>query len=369
MYTYIPAEEKNIHIIGRTVKKAPLPLFWTGSGVEFVTDGTQLYFELETDYSIHEQWIRIVVDGFSVIRMPLLKGKNTVPVFRGFAGTGKKTVRLIKEVQPMRIDEENKLLLLSVVTDGHIYPAEEKKYKIEFVGDSITSGEGLGGSVGLNVWAPAIFSTQGHYAMQVGQRLSADVSIVSQSGWGVLSSWDNDPVRSLPPYYEKVCGVLKGEGNKEMGAFLDYDFAAWKPDAVIVNLGSNDAFAFENPAWVDGDKNVFWQKKNPDGSFEEESVKRFEQAVYDFVAKLRRCNADSYIIWAYGMIDNIMQPYIECALRRYTDESGDKAVEFLLLPSLRDGWVGANNHPGTASHQAAADVLLKRLAEILDGGA
>lgn len=365
MYTYIPAEE-NITVIGRTVNENPLPLFWTGSGVEFITDGEELYFDLETDYSIHEQWIRILVNGFSVVRMPLAKGKNTVCAFRGFAGTGEKTVQLLKEVQPMRIDEENRLKLLAVRTDGRIFPAAPKKYKIEFVGDSITSGEGLGGAAGLHIWAPAIFSTQGHYALKIAQKLSADIRIFSQSGWGVLSSWDNDPVRSLPSYYETVCGVLKGEQNKNLGAFTKNDFDAWKPDAIVVNLGSNDAYAFDNAPWTDDNGTVFWQRRNPDGSFEEESICRFEQAVYDFVGKLRNCNKESMIIWAYGMIDHTMQPYIEHALSRYREDSGDRAVEFLQLPSLQEGWYGANDHPGVLSHQAAADVIGGRLLELLE---
>ncbi len=366
MYTYIPAEESNITVNGRTVKENPLPLFWTGSGVEFVTDGGELYFEIETDYSVHEQWIRIVVNGFPAVRMPLAKGNNTVCAFRGFAGAGKKTVQLLKEVQPMRIDEENQLRLLSVRTDGQIFSSDPKKYKIEFVGDSITSGEGLGGTAGMHIWAPAIFSTQGHYALKIAQKLSAEIRILSQSGWGVLSSWDNDPVRSMPPYYETICGVIKGQQNKNMGAYKENDFDAWKPDAIVINLGSNDAYAFDNPAWTDESGKVFWQRRKPDGSFEEASIRRFEQAVFDFLVKLRHYNRESILIWAYGMIDHTMQPYIEHALNRYREERGDRAVEFLQLPPLRDGWYGANDHPGVLSHQAAADVLGGRLLELLE---
>ena len=39
---------ENIHIYGRTgSQKMPLPLFWTGSGVEFLVTGTELWMEVE----------------------------------------------------------------------------------------------------------------------------------------------------------------------------------------------------------------------------------------------------------------------------------------------------------------------------------
>ena len=33
-----------------------------------------------------------------------------------------------------------------------------------------------------------------------------------------------------------------------MGALEDYDFEAWQPDAVIINLGTNDATAIQSAA-------------------------------------------------------------------------------------------------------------------------
>lgn len=365
MNTYIPAEEPLIRILGRTHISNPLPLFWTASGVEFTVDGTELYFELETDYEIHEQWIRIEVNGYPMIRTALLKGDNTVCVFRGLEMGVPKKVRFYKEVQPMRADASNCLLLKAIRTDGMLLETEEKKYRIEFVGDSITSGEGMAGTTAMHVWAPTIFSTQGHYALRTGEQLDAEVRLISQSGWGVCSSWDNDPVRTLPPYYEKICGIVKGTKNEKLGAFLENDFTRWKPDVIVVNLGSNDCFAFDNPAWTDEEGRTYQQKRNPDGSFEKESADRFEKAVYDFLVKLRKYNSDSHILWAYGMIDDTMCPYIVNALERYVKDSGDGKAEYLALPVLRPEWKGANDHPGAPSHEAASNVLTERIRALL----
>lgn len=364
-YTYIPAEEENIRILGRTKKTAPLPLFWTAGGVEFITDATELSFTVETDYSIHEQWIRIELDGFPMTRTALERGTTTVCAFHGLDPAVKKRVRLLKEVQPMRIDPENALVLHAIHTDGQLYPLPEKKYRLEFVGDSITSGEGMAGTKGTHVWAPAIFSTQGHYALLTADALDAEFRIISQSGWGVCCSWDNDPVRSIPPYYSQICGIVKGAENERLGAFLENDFSSWQPDAVIVNLGSNDRFAFDNPAWVDERGNHYQMLKNQDGSFSKESTDLFAEKVCQFLKTLREHNPKSWLLWAYGMIDESMKPYILQGIRQYQEETGDMRAEYLALPSLTEEWTGSNDHPGRGSHQAAAEVLVRRLRELL----
>ena len=54
-------------------------------------------------------------------------------------------------------------------------------------------------------------------------------------------------------------------------------------------------------------------------------------------------------------------PYIENGINRYIADTGDKNVSFLLLPDLEDGWIGANNHPNTLSHMAAAGTIIEAI--------
>ncbi len=366
MNTYIPGVERDIRILGRTADKKEPVFFWTGSGIEFTVDGSELTVDFVTDYEIYEQWIRVEVDGFDMIRTSLPKGRSTLSIYRNMNADNVRHVRIVKEVQPMMADRQGILIIDALHSDGKLGKLADKKYRLEFIGDSITSGEGLAGARGITEWNSAIFSTAGHYAITAADKLNADYRIISQSGWGVCSSWDNDPRRVLPRYYEQVCGLLCGKSQLEAGAGNKNDFDAWQPDAVLVNLGTNDAFAFQNKAWVDEKTGeTFEQKLNADGSYEAESLARFEDAVYNFLVMLRKNNQNAHIVWLYGMIGRTMEQYILEALNRYRADKGDENVSYLQLPDLKLEWTGANSHPGVPSHQAAADVITEYLREIL----
>ena len=134
----------------------------------------------------------------------------------------------------------------------------------------------------------------------------------------------------------------------------------------MVNLGTNDASAFQNNAWVDENTGEsFKQKLNADGSFEEKSLERFETAVYNFLVLIRKNNPKAHIVWLYGMIGRAMEPYILETLERYKMDYNDENAAYLQLPDLKTEWMGANNHPGVPSHGAAADVITEYLREIL----
>lgn len=365
---YSPLNRKNFHIYGRIPdqEQDALPLLWTGSGVEFLTDSSEVWLDLESDYAIREEWIRMEVDGVCMQRCIVPKGRSTVCVFRGFSMGQFHSIRILKESQPWQEDENRFFLMHSVLCDGTVCEAVRKKYRLEFVGDSLSSGEGLSGPTGLVSPCSGVFGLDGHYAVRTADALQADFRILAQSGWGVCCGWNNNPEYTMPRYYEQVCGIAKGMRNRELGVLEHNNFGAWKPDAVVVNLGSNDGFALNEPAWVDPvDKKVWKQCLAADGRMDKDSVERFEHAAVSFLKQLRRDNSDAWLIWAYGMIDHMMQPYLEESMRQYLKESGDEKAEFLCLPAGCAAWLGSNNHPGRKAHKAASEVLIKELEKRL----
>ena len=359
--------EANCRIWGRYNGKCdPLALFWTGSGIELNVQASELWVDVETDYDCHEQWMSVLVNGAHVSRQMLPKGRSEICVFRNMNPQETKTVRLMKDVQAMSDDERACFLIHGVRTDGAFHPVEPRAYKFEFIGDSITSGEGTIGAKKEWDWISMFFSSVHDYATLVSDACGAECHIISQSGWGTLTGWDNDPRHALPLYYEKVCGLLKGERNFAYGAGEDYDFSKWQPDAVIVNLGTNDMSAFDQPEWQDEKTGqTFKQHKNEDGALVKEDAKRFEQAVIGFLGKLRTYNPEAHLVWTYGMIGSPLLKLIEHAVLTYRAQTGDENVAFVLLPDTTPETVGSREHPGKKSHEAAAQVLTNYLKAYL----
>lgn len=344
---------------GRTTGElSPLTLFWSGSALELQAQGSELWVELEADYGQYEPWITILINSVPVGRQMITAGRHWVCLFRGMNGETAKNVRIVKDVQPMSGDPRCSLHIHAVRFDGKFLPVEDKPYKIEFIGDSITSGEGAIGGREEADWIPMWFSGTRTYAALAAEMLHADCRIVSQSGWGVLTSWDNNPHGNIPQHYRKVCGLLTGERNAALGAFRDYDFASWQPDAVVVNLGTNDGGAFYSPEWKDEETGkIYKQRLNEDGTFNEEDLKAFEAAAESFLSTIRSCNPDAYIVWAYGMLGTPMMPAIYRAVDAYIKRSGDRKVSVFQLPAMTEETTGARSHPGAAAHEQAAREL------------
>lgn len=362
---YTLDEVKEVKVLGRTTKnRKPLTLFWTASGIECNIKASELWIEVEADYEIYEPWISIVINGEYLSRRMLNKGRQWICLFRGMNPDCIKNIKVLKEVQAMPSDDKHCMQIHALRTDGHFLPVEEKKCKIEFIGDSITSGEGSIGAVIEEDWIPMWFSTQNNYARMVADELEAEYRIISQSGWGIYTSWDNNPKAAIPLYYEKICGVLNGEKNRVLGAYEMNDFNEWQPDVVVINLGTNDGGAFNSPEWVDNKTGkVYKQRLNEDGTYNQEDLTSFKEAAISFLRKVRRCNPQSQILWVYGMLGSPMKEAIEDSIDMYKEQSGDAKVSFVELPDTNNQTVGARQHPGLLAHQLAAKVIVKWLKE------
>ncbi|GKX66558.1 SGNH/GDSL hydrolase family protein [Inconstantimicrobium mannanitabidum] len=356
-----------LKVHGRTTGElSPLTLFWTGSAIELNAKGSELWLEVEVDYDIYEPWISILVNSAVVSRQMLTAGRYWVCVFRGMNENETKNIRIVRDVQAMNGDESCSLKIHAVKFDGEFLPIEEKPYKIEFIGDSITSGEGTVGAKPEEDWISMWFSAIRNYTFITAEALNAEYRVISQSGWGVLTSWDNNPHYNIPEYYDKVCGLLTGEKNESLGAFKQNDFASWQPNVVVVNLGTNDAGAFNSPEWKDEETGeIHKQRLNEDGTPNEEDLKAFEGAVVIFLAKLRKYNKNAHIVWVYGMLGTPIMPAIYRAVDTYIKETSDKRVSVFQLPNTTDETVGSRCHPGVLSHKKAAKELTEYIKEII----
>lgn len=357
----------NIRPLGRydpesAKKEGILPLFWSCSGIELLFTGSALSVILEADYGAKEPWVAVEVNGAPVIRTPIPRGESTLLLFQGMTARTVKHVRLFKETQPMAQDGDphHRLRIKGLRwSGGEFLPLPAPKYRLECIGDSLTSGEGLAGAKSEMDWTSMIFSASQAWPKLTADLLGAEFRVVSQSGWGIRSGWDNHPSHALPGWYAPVCAVAGGEKDLALGSQHPNDFAAWSPDAIVVNLGTNDVNAMTISAWHGPDGTRFKQEDTP------LCRKLIEDAAVDFLCQLRRLNPKSKLVWAYGMVYSTLQTELENAVARFRAETGDENTYYIALPAVTPETTGSRLHPGPACHRQAAETAAAFLREIL----
>lgn len=368
MLKRIPLDEcGHVRVYGRTNgDRNPLVLYWTASGIEMCVKASEVWVEVESTYNLYEPWVSVTVNGAFISRQMLPKGRYYIPLIRNMNPDEEKTIRFYKDVQAMSADDEHGLKLYSILLDGVFVELPEKSCKLEFVGDSITSGEGVIGAKKEQDWISMFFDSVHDYATLTANALDADYHVISQSGWGVLTGWDNNPGCALPDYYGQLCGLAFGNGNHQRGADMPYDFSRWSADVIIVNLGTNDGGAFNSPEYIDpvtGKRTK--QRLNDDGSMNEEDLSRFKEKCKQFLGVLRFHNPKSKILWAYGMLGIPMEPAIMQAIMEFKEEQGDEEVYYVRLPENTEETVGSRCHPGPKNHVQAAELLTQKIRELL----
>lgn len=363
-------EVPHFHIMGRTSKAAgkngnPVPLFWSGSQLEVKIKSSEIWALVESDYETHEVWLCTWINGRPVSRFMAEKGKSWVCLARNLNPEKENLIGLMRDTQAMSGDGKQIFTIHGVALSngGAFLPVPERKLKLEFIGDSITSGEGLCGNTEEWDWISTWISANKNYAVQTASAFDADFHILSQCGWGVITGWDNNVTSIIPPHYEKVSSLNWGENQKALGAQESWDFSSYQPDFVFVNLGTNDSGAFNQPAWKDPATGIEYKMRTDDNGnpFEEDGLK-LSKGICDFLKVLRKNNPKARICWIWGMISlPLVAPYIQKGVDMFVSETGDKLTETLVLDGMegesKNEDKGSRGHPGPLTHKLAAEKL------------
>ena len=88
-----------VRALGRCAGTDPLTLFWTGSGIELLFTGSELWVELNADYDTMEPWVSVELDGAWISRFAVNPGTRRMCIFRGAAPGRAKHVRLLKDMR------------------------------------------------------------------------------------------------------------------------------------------------------------------------------------------------------------------------------------------------------------------------------
>ena len=180
-------------------------MMWTGACAEMRVCAATLEVRIHCEYRTLRPYLSFEVDGLRAQVFSPLPGTHWHTVFLGMDAAKAHSVRITLETQAFSADPESFVALLDARTDGTLMPLAPRNRRIEFIGDSIASGEGVRGPHSFMEWLPMCFSASDNFTRLTAEKLHADIQVISQSGWGVTCGWNNDPRTNLPAVYDFIC--------------------------------------------------------------------------------------------------------------------------------------------------------------------
>jgi len=335
---HITAQAPGIRLLGRMdPEQDPIALDWTGSGLECRFRGSDLWAELEAPAPAPIMWMIVLADGQPVTRFPVEPGVRFYPLLLGLEAEQVRTVTLMKETQCMPDSPEASVLLRSLRFAGTLEEIPARKMKIEFIGDSLTSGEGSLAARGNQEWVTPWFSARGNYAWYACDALDAEMRILSQSGWGVCWDWQHLPEHNMTDVYDLTVGALKGEAAASRGCGKAWDFTRWQPDIVCIRLLTNDMGGV-NAAGA------------PEGSLE--TVKA---GCEKLIRKVRSRNPQAKIVWI--LPGTAFHPEIAVEAVQELKKNGMEELYTFALPDYGPEDMGARDHPNAEWNRKAGGLL------------
>ena len=337
-------------ILGRTVYNDDmddLTLFWGGAALEINVKGREVYACLSAAYEGLELWVTVEINGVSVSRFVVDKEKRNYCLARNLNPENENLITIIRDTQPLNEDSKSAFFIHSILLDDNAVfcPVKPRALTMEFIGDSLTAGEGLAGGADEMDWISLWMRASQTYALRLAKKMNADWYTMGKSGWGLCWSWDYNRNFCMPPHYEKVCSVLPDPLSKSLGAHEAWDFKGGKgSDYVIIALGTND------------ESGMSFNGAVPTQSQKDEIVAE----VQAFLKLVRLHNPSAKIIWIWGLLKLHLVPgLIQKGVEEYKALTSDKDVYTLELESIEEleklpEEKGSRGHPGAKTHQAAA---------------
>lgn len=338
-------KSENIRLLGRMdLTQDPVCLDWTGSGFEVMLKGEELWVELEAPVRKPDLWVCALADGHPIARFPVQEGRRWYPLVLGMDGNNSRKVTLVKETQAMPAAPEATVMVHALRYEGELMPLPEPALRIEFIGDSLTSGEGALAPKDNDEWISLWFTACGNYTHYACKALNAERRVLSQSGYGVSWDWEGKSENNMSEGYRKIAGVMKGEAAERRGCQKDYDFASWPADVVCIRLLTNDIGAMLRD-----------QKQDELGGTLTDNCARF-------VRTIRECNPKAKIVWILPDSQRLPHIAVNAVNRCMAEGVGD--VSCFVMPDYTEADMGARQHPNAAYNERVGLMLADYLRSI-----
>lgn len=342
--TWTHGNDPRLRVEGRSRPTSEGPEFaWPASTVHLRFRGRTLDLRLRDtlldDRIRDHDLVGVFIDGVLVRRLALREGDGEYRVAMRLPER-EHVVSLVKLTEP----EAGAITLLGVGADGPLEAAAPPRpHRILAIGDSITAGYGVAGPAGCHYSAEFADASRA-WATRAAQLVDAEVHVVAWSGRGVIWNNSTEADEMMPALMERT---LPGDRGST------WDWRAFVPEAVVVNLGTNDVSRPE---------------------FDSATFERGYEAILD---RLRSLYPRTRIVVALGPLiaDDDPRPGTGRLTRMRSSlqglvsarqQHGDGNIRFLELYSgdpAVEGY-GCDQHPSALTHARLAGVLADALSDI-----
>ncbi len=197
---------------------------WVGTYLQTDFTGTSVSIRVSEE---GESWHNVFIDG--VLKQKIqIKGKEPHDVLLADR-LAKGTHRLM--LQKCTEGEHGLVRLYSLTAKGDFKAVAPKQRMIEIIGDSYTCGYGSESPTNSEHFKLSTENCDKAYACLLAHYFDADYSIVAHSGMGVTRNFNGNKRPTMSVRYGKL---FDDHDN------VAYDFKAYTPNLVIINLGTND---------------------------------------------------------------------------------------------------------------------------------
>lgn len=324
-YKVWPGNDPNVEYVGRTAENNGSVSFdWTGVHIRTQVAGGYLAVKM-TD--TRGDYYDLFIDG-KLDKTFKVSGDTVVPLVSG-AVPGKHRVLIYKRTE----GEQGTTTVYQFLTNknGTLTKwADTPVRKIEFIGNSITCGFGTEVTDGKAPFRPATENSNHSYASIIARYFDADYHLVAHSGLGVVRNYGDKKTISEKTMRQRFFQTF------DQNPDVQWDFSKWKPDLVVIKLGTND---FSNP-------DIY------------PTEEQFVNGYLDMIASVKNAYGNIPIVCVSScMSGEKLYQYVQEVVKR----SNDKTIHFIgLLPSLLNMSTdfGACFHPNYEGQKKMALVLI-----------
>jgi len=318
-----------VHFLGRFDTSDPNGprAAYPGSAIEATFSGTAISVTLHDQ---NENYFDVSIDGAQPTALHTTNATTSYDLATGLAA-GTHTVSLVKRTESFQgIVQFGGF----TVTGGAIAPTPfPYTRRIELIGDSITCGYGDVGQGPSCTFSPDTEDEDVAWGEIAGAALGAMHTSIAYSGRGLYRNRDGSTTGLMPDVWTRTFAD---------DATSMWDFSKYAPDAVVINLGTND-FALGDPGAA------------------------FRDAYVAFLATVRAKYPKAHIVGVVGpMLGGT--PYAEAAtyVQNAITASGDPNASYLALPTQdgSDGY-GCDWHPSEARQATMGALLAAHLKQAL----